>query len=94
MRVGKWVLGRGNNHDFGVTDNSALLRVTSSVQNFGDTETKLVGLTKDGVKVWTLEEEIREMKGYLFGFIHTIHGREMLDAHKMAILEDMKLGRR
>ena len=48
---------------------------------------KLVAITKDGTKEWTLAEEIAEMKA------RTAHGIEMLTAHKLAILEDVKLGR-
>ena len=55
---------------------------------------KLVGLTTEGTKVWTLEQELAEMRGHFFGFIRSIYGREMLDAHKTAMLEDMRLGRR
>jgi len=94
VKVGKWIIEKGTSDSFGIPDESAIERVQSSVQQFGNNQMKLVGITEEGCKVWTLEEEIKEMKGHFFGLIRTVHGREMLDAHKMAILEDLKLGRR
>jgi hypothetical protein len=71
-----------------IPDELAIQRVEAMALQFSSNQMKLVAVTKDGTKEWTLAEEIAEMKA------HTTYGMEMLQVHKMAILEDLKLGRR
>ena len=77
-----------------ITDKAVIERFQNHLSDFGNSDVKLVGLTAEGTKVWTLEQELAEMRGHFFGFVRSIYGREMLDAHKTAMLEDMRLGRR
>lgn len=70
-----------------IPDELAIQRVEAMALQFSSNQMKLVAITKDGIKEWTLAEEIAEMKA------RTVRGLEMLTAHKLAILEDVKLGR-
>jgi hypothetical protein len=93
LKVGKWIIGSSNSESFGIPDKAVIEKQKVQVTVCLDTDRRLVGLTAEGTKVWTLEQEFKEMKGHLGGRIRSIYGREMLDAKKMAILEDMKLRR-
>ena len=93
MKVGKWVIGSRNSNGYGITDKAVIERFQERLPQFGNSNVKLVGLTTEGTKVWTLEQELAEMRGHFFGFIRSVYGREMLDARKTAMLEDMRLGR-
>ena len=93
MKAGKWIIGNRNSNGYGISDKAVIQRFQGSLPQFGNSDVKLVGLTADGPKVWTLAQELAEMKGHLFGFIRSTYGREMLDARKLSMLEDMRLGR-
>jgi len=51
----------------------------------------LYGIAEGSTLIWTMEEELKEMKGTGRGLIRSVRGREMLEAHKLAIAEEMKL---
>lgn len=93
MKVGKWVVGSRNSNGYGIPDKTVIQKFQQRLPQFGNSNVRLVGLTSEGTKVWTLEEELSEMKGHLFGFVRSVYGREMIDARKLAMLEDMRLGR-
>jgi len=77
----------------GVTDHDAIRRVQQHLNHLGTTDIKLVAIGPDLTQhAWTLQEELAEMKGHLYGFIRSKYGREMLEAHKLAIVEDFKVG--
>ena len=93
MRLGKWIIADRDSRLGNVTDEQAISRVTAQSFSNSENQLRLVAITPEGEKVWTLEQEIKEMRGHLWGFLRTRYGRDMLDAHKLAILEDIRLGR-
>ena len=93
MRLGKWIIADRDSRLGNVTDEQAISRVSSQSFNGNDKNMRLVAIAPNGPLVWTLAEEIKEMRGHLWGFIRSRYGRDMLDAHKLAILEDIRLGR-
>jgi hypothetical protein len=93
VRLGKWIIADRDSHVGNISDAQAISRASSQSFNSNDKNMRLVAITPEGEKVWTLEEEIKEMRGHLRGFIRSKYGREMLDAHKLAIAHDIQRGR-
>jgi len=87
MKVGKWIIGRNGNRNYGIDDKTVIQMTThrkTQLSSMGcNKEMRLVGITGKGQKVWTLDQELKEMKGHLGGLFRTKYGREMLDARKM-----------
>jgi len=92
MRIRGWHIGRNDSRLHGISDGHVLEQFNLSLQEKKKNELVLVGVTAKGERVWSLEEELREMRGHLFGLIRSRYGREMLDARKLAMAERFGLG--
>lgn len=94
MKIRGWHVGRNDTHIGGIPDSQVIEEFVCGLDLAERNSLRLVGITGKGERVWTLQQELKEMKGHLFGLIRSKYGREMLDARKLSILEDMRLGRR
>lgn len=92
MKIGNWYIGPNDSKLHGISDGEILENFQHSLQEKRENALKLVGITEEGSRVWSLEEELKEMKGHLLGLIRSKYGREMLDARKLALGEDRRLG--
>lgn len=94
MKIGTWHVGPNDSKLHGISDTRVLDVATLSLARKAKNSMILVGLTLEGTRTWSLEGELKEMKGYLRGMIRSKHGREMLDARKMNIAYDLRLVKR
>jgi len=92
MRIGNWILGDRDSRLHGISDKEILQVFQLSLGEKKENSLTLVGVTGKGSRTWSLEEELREMRGHFFGLVRSRYGREMLDARKMALNENRRLG--
>jgi len=92
MKIGNWIVGPNDSKLHGISDKEILQAFQLSLRERKENELTLVGVTRKAARTWTLEEELKEMKGHLFGLFRSKYGREMLDARKLAVMEDRRLG--
>jgi len=92
MKIGNWHVGPNDSKLYGIRDGQIIARFKSSLSEKKENKLLLVGITEKGERVWSLEEELKEMRGHLCGLIRSRYGREMLDARKLALAEMFKLG--
>jgi hypothetical protein len=93
MRLGKWIIADHDSHVNNISDSKVIEHVEQRFAEMKVNNMTLIAITPEGQKTWTPERELAEMKGHLNGFIRSKYGREMLDAHKLALAQDIKLGR-
>jgi len=94
MKIRSWYVGRNDSKIGGIPDSQVLEEFACAKVLAEKNSLRLVGITATGARIWTLDQELKEMKGHLFGLVRSKYGREMLDARKAAILESVRLGLR
>jgi hypothetical protein len=92
MKIRNWHIGRNDSKLCGIADGQIIAQFKAKLGLAGQNSLVLNAITEKGVKQWSTEQELNEMKGHLFGFIRSRFGREMLDAHKLAMAERLKIG--
>jgi hypothetical protein len=93
VRVGNLILGDRDKRLYGITDQQIIQSFELGLELKARNAMTLVAITDKSKLTWTLDQELKEMKGHLRGLIRSRYGREMLDARKLARYENIKLGR-